>query len=264
MRRPALYWILALLVTLTSAVWQRLSGPTHPVRGRVEVGGQQISLRLLRSHGGAGDQPVMVVVPDSSVRGDVVWRRYPTDEPWQVLPMQRSGDTLTAGLPHQPPAGKLEYQLRLMKGEDRVAFPQLPAVTRFKGDVTAWFLVPHILCMFLSMLLACRAAAGAIGGEDARRWAWWAVGLLVVGGFVFGPAVQKQAFGEWWAGVPYGWDLTDNKTLLALLAWLPAVVVMARKRPARNAIIGAAIAMMIVFAIPHSVWGSQLDWNKGS
>ena len=30
-------WILAVVVTLASAAWQRLSGPTHPARGEVAV-----------------------------------------------------------------------------------------------------------------------------------------------------------------------------------------------------------------------------------
>ena len=90
------------------------------------------------------------------------------------------------------------------------------------------------------MLLSARAALAALAGAEARRWAWWAVGFLVFGGFVLGPAVQKQAFGEWWSGVPYGWDLTDNKTLLAFLAWLPAIIPMWRGRPSRGAILFAA------------------------
>jgi hypothetical protein len=33
-------------------------------------------------------------------------------------------------------------------------------------------------------------------------------------------------------------------------------------RPARGAILFAAVATMVVFAIPHSVWGSEINWNK--
>jgi hypothetical protein len=262
MRRPVVQWTLAILITLLSAVFQRVTGPTYPVRGHAQLGGQDISLRLTRTHGGPGDQPVAVSAPDAAMRGDVLWRRYPSNDSWQVLEMTRAGDVLQAALPHQPPAGKLEYQVRLMRGEERVAFPSTPAITRFKGDVSPWILAPHVLCMFFSMLLSTRAVLAAAFGAEARTWAWWAVGFLVVGGFVLGPAVQEQAFGEWWSGVPYGWDLTDNKTLLALIAWLPASVSMWRGRPSRGAIMFAGVAMMIVFAIPHSVWGSEINWAK--
>jgi hypothetical protein len=32
-------------------------------------------------------------------------------------------------------------------------------------------------------------------------------------------------------------------------------------RPARTAIIIAAVATLVVFAIPHSAWGSQFKWD---
>lgn len=262
MRRSPVLWTLAILVTLASAWWQRTSGPTYPIRGQIEVGGQSYPVKLERSHGGSTDQPVRVTVADPEVRGDVVWRRFPTQEPWQVLPMQRKGDVLEAALPNQPPAGKLEYEVRLIRGDEQVAFPSRAAVTRFKGDVSPWILAPHVLAMFLSMLMSSRAGLAALVGLDARRWAWAAIWLLVIGGFVFGPAVQKQAFGEWWAGVPYGWDLTDNKTLLAGIAWFAAALAMRGNRQGRWAIVFAAVTTLAVFMIPHSVWGSQIDWSK--
>lgn len=262
MRRPWVLWCLAILLTLASAWWQRTSGPTYPVRGSITIGGQAYPVKLDRSHGGAGDQPVRIVVADPEVRGDVVWRRFPTSDPWQVLPMVRRGDVLETALPHQPPAGKLEYEVRLSRGSEQVAFPERAAVTRFKGDVSPWLLAPHVLAMFLSMLMSSRAGLAALVGHDARRYAWVAIVLLVIGGFVFGPAIQKQAFGDWWTGVPFGWDLTDNKTLLAGIAWLVAAVGMRGGRPARGAIVFAAVATLVVFMIPHSVWGSQIDWSK--
>ena len=193
MRRPGLQWLIAVLLTLASAYWQRVSGPTYPVKGEVRLAGETIPLRLDRSHGGPDDQPVRVVVKDAGVRVDVLWRRYPSSDTWQVLPMQRAGEALETALPHQPPAGKLEYQLRFVSGEERVAFPERPAVTRFKGDVSPIVLAPHILSMFLSLLMTARAALAALAGADVRRWAWAAIGLLCFGGFVLGPIVQWQA-----------------------------------------------------------------------
>jgi hypothetical protein len=254
-------WAAAFVLTLSSAVWQRLSGPTHPARGRVTLGETDVKLRLLRSHGGAGDQPVRVLAPDTTITGDVAWRRYPTSEAWRAIPMARSGEWLEAALPHQPPAGKLEYQIRLRRGGSEAVFPTRPAVTRFKGDVPAWLLIPHIAAMFAGMLTSTRSGLGALVREQTNPLVWWTLALLVVGGFVLGPAIQKAAFGDWWTGFPYGYDLTDNKTLVAGLAWGWAALAILRGRGARTAVIVASILTLVVFAVPHSVWGSELKWS---
>ncbi len=264
MKRPAVQWTLAVVVTLASAVFQRMTGPTHPVRGRVDVGGAEVRLRLTRSHGGPGDQPIRIVAPDAAVTGTVAWRHFPTNEEWKALPMVRRGEALEAALPHQPPAGKLEYQVRLSRGGETAVFPARPAVTRFKGDVPLPLLLLHVAAMFAGMLLATAAGLRAVvPGGDPRRLAVWAAAVLTAGGFVLGPLVQKAAFGAYWTGIPFGWDLTDNKTLFAIAAWAAALVAMrGGAARARVAVAAAAVVTMVVFAIPHSVWGSQIDWSK--
>jgi len=256
-------WLVAVAITLASAWWQRTSGPTYPVRTDVSLGGTRHEVVLERSHGGGDDQPIRLVVPDAEVTGEVAWRRFPTAEPWTVEALRREGDALLGRLPNQPPAGKLEYQVRLRRDGETAVAPAQPAVTRFKGDVPAAVLVPHILFMFAAMLVSNRAGLEAlVGGRATARLAWVTFGLLVLGGFVFGPAVQKYAFGEWWAGVPFGWDLTDNKTLLAGIAWLVALLRLRGGRSARVAVVVAALVTIAVFAIPHSTWGSELRWDE--
>jgi hypothetical protein len=264
MRSRVALWILALLLTLASAYWQRTTGPTYPVRGHVMVGDTEVRYRLTRTHGGEGDQPVRVEVPDRAVTGTLMWRRYPTSDTFSALPMRRDGDWLEAALPHQPPAGKLEYQVRLVKEGSAagVSFPQQPAVTRFKGEVSPLVLLPHIAAMFLGMLCSTRAGLGAIAGHDTRRLVRWTLALLVGGGLVLGPIIQLQAFGDAWTGVPFGWDLTDNKTLIAVVAWAGALWRMRRGRAARTAVVAAALVTLVVFAIPHSVWGSEIRWDQ--
>ena len=78
-----------------------------------------------------------------------------------------------------------------------------------------------------------------------------------------GPIVQKYAFGEFWTGVPFGWDLTDNKTLIGFSAWLIAVIANWKKeRPVYSII--AAILLLVIYSVPHSMFGSELDYNTGS
>lgn len=255
-------WLFAVVMTLASAVWQRSSGPTYPVRGSVQLAGEDIAIRLTRSHETTADQPVRIPAAHPGISGEVAWRRYPTQEEWRRLPLRREGDELVAELPRQPAAGKLEYLVHLEGGGQEATFPERPAVTRFKGPVPAAVLIPHIVAMFLVMLLGNAAGLFALSGWGSYRGLTWTVfASLVLGGFLLGPAVQKYAFDAWWTGFPFGYDLTDNKTLFAGVAWAFAVWRLWRGRPARAAVVVATLATIVVFAIPHSMLGSELQWE---
>jgi hypothetical protein len=253
---------------LGAAVWQRLTGPTHPRRGTTAITGQDVRWRLLRSS--VSGVPFMVALPaPEGVTGAVRYRRYPTSEPFREVPMNREGGTLAALLPTQPPAGKLEYYLSLATPAGPVRVPEgEPIVMRFKGDVPALVLIPHVVTMFVSMMIGIRAAlAAALGRPESRRYAWVAVVGIAIGGLVLGPIVQKYAFGAYWTGWPFGNDLTDNKTLGMWLAWVAAVAVWRRRpdpadRLARWTTVAAALVMVAVYLVPHSLRGSELDYGK--
>jgi len=136
-------------------------------------------------------------------------------------------------------------------------------IIRFKGDVPVSILVPHIILMFLAMLMSNFAGIMALFKSpkfrDFTRITFWA---LLTGGLIFGPWVQWYAFGEAWAGVPFAWDLTDNKTLVAFLFWLLAFLMNRKKEKPAYTIVASAI-MLVIFSIPHSMYGSQLDPETG-
>ena len=262
MRNRRWLWAVAVVMTLASAVFQRMTGPTYPVRGHVTLGSQDHTVKLTRTHGGPGDQPVRLVIPDPAVEGDVAWRRYPTRDAWASLPLTRNGDALETALPHQPVAGKLEYQVRLKRGAERVVIPARPAISRFRNEVPDYILVPHVAAMFFAMLFSTAAGLSALGRwPHGRRESYISMALLAVGGFALGPLMQKIAFGDWWTGIPFGWDLTDNKTLFAAVAWVWAVWRLRGGRDARIAVIAASVLTLVIFAIPHSAWGSELKWD---
>jgi hypothetical protein len=141
---------------------------------------------------------------------------------------------------------------------------------RFRGEVSLGALVPHVIVMLFSMLIGVRAALAALFGRPgARRYAWVTVVGVTLGGLVFGPIVQKAAFGAYWTGWPLGPDLADDKTAVMWLAWVVAVVVLARRRDAadlvpRATVILAALVMVAVYLVPHSLRGSQLDYGRPS
>jgi hypothetical protein len=253
-------WTLALLITLASAVYQRQTGPTYPLGGELDLDGVTAAYSLTRTHGGPGDQEVVVSAEDPSVTGTVTWRRYTSSDSWSTAPMVRRDDRLVAFLPHQPPAGKIEYSLTLNRGLTERAVPARGSVvTRFKGAVPGWALLPHIIFMFAAMLVSNFAGLEALRPTGkTRNVALISTLLLTLGGMIFGPIVQKFAFGEYWTGVPFGWDLTDNKTLIAFIFWVVAVWAGRGGRNARWWVFTAAVMMLVIFMVPHSMFGSEL------
>ena len=87
--------------------------------------------------------------------------------------------------------------------------------------------------------------------------------LFFFGGMILGPIVQKYAFDAYWTGWPFGHDLTDNKTLIAFIAWIIAYLRLRKNRNNRGWAIAASVILLLVYLIPHSMFGSQLDYSSG-
>ncbi|MCX6306482.1 MAG: hypothetical protein NT040_16080 [Bacteroidetes bacterium] len=256
-------WIFAILITLASAFYQKMTGPTYPVRGHAEIGGQEVKYRLIRSYDLSDDAKVTVVVPDTSVKGELRLRRFKSLDSWQTQPMLRHGDTLIGALPHQAPAGKVMYEVTLSNGDQRVLLNDHPAVLRYTGYVPRYILFPHIFFMFMAMLFSTLTGLMVIfRGRNTYLYAWITVISVAIGGLFLGPIVQKFAFGAYWTGWPFGHDLTDNKSLVAFIFWVIALVVMKKHRENKLWPILASIVLMAVFMIPHSVLGSEIDFTK--
>ncbi|MDR4987299.1 MAG: hypothetical protein RG741_00495 [Bacteroidales bacterium] len=260
--RNLLFWAIAIIITLASSYFQRQTGPTKPYRGQVEIAGQEIDVRLIRSFPRPMDAPVRVVVEDEDIHGYFRYKRYPSFDIWDTLELVRRDEHLIAFIPRQPAAGKVMYQIVLEKHDEKVKLSEEPIIIRFRNSVPAWAMLPHIILMFTAMLFSNRAALAALGGQKTFTYVVLAFSTFVAGGLIFGPIVQKYAFGDWWTGWPFGTDLTDNKTAVAFIFWLVAFFKTRKDKHHRTWVLVAALVLLIIYYIPHSLFGSEIDWTQ--
>jgi hypothetical protein len=202
---------------------------------------------------------VAVALP-AGAEGTLYWRRFQVEQAFAAIPLRPDSGTFAAPIPIQPRATRVEYYLQLTAGMYRLRIPpRTPATVmlRYRDPIPALLLIAHIAVMILAMLLGVRAAlAAAWEAGGYRGLAILALAALTLGGFVLGPIVQKEGMGAYWTGVPFGWDLTDNKTLVAWIGWAAAALATTRGwRRARWIVAAALVIMLAAFLIPHSVPG---------
>ena len=254
--KKTMYWFLAVVITLVLSIYQRMTGPTHPKSVAVELNGESYKLKLPRS-GVQHDEIVKLKGIPSYTKAKMHYRRYPTSDEYTTVDFTWKDDVLQAALPVQPVAGKLQYYVTV-EGEDLPS--DEPLLIRFRNDVPASILVPHIFFMFAAMLFAVYTFLLVITNKKYSRWLKITVGTLFVGGFIFGPLVQHFAFGPWWTGFPYGTDLTDNKTLLSFIFFVAAIATLKWKYN-KWVVCLAVLFMIAIFSIPHSTYGSEYDYS---
>ncbi len=263
MRTSILLWLAAFVLTAVSGIYQRVTGPSYPVSGSVTLGGTALPYKLDRAHGGTTNHRVELSTGDTTIHGMLLWKRYKTADPWTSVRMTRSDGVLGAELPNQPPAGKLLYQIKLERGNESATVPPTEPVTiRFKGEVPLVILVTHVGMMFVGMLFSTRALLECFRKESRLAMlSYGSLVLLFIGGLLLGPVVQQYAFGAFWTGWPVGPDLTDNKTALIVILWVIAVFAVRNSARAKLWVSVAAVVTLLVYLIPHSVLGSELDYN---
>ena len=264
-KKPVFYWIIAVLIAISAMVYQRATGPTYPLKAKANIHGNEYNFKLLRSHGGEDGCSIEMEIADEDVSGSLLYKRFKSKDAWTELKLKREDGMLSAVLPWQPPAGKLAYYIKLSDGnEDVFIQKEQPIVIRYKGAVPSGVLIPHVLFMILTIIFSAAALVFALANHPHYvRYGYTAIFTLIVGGLILGPIVQKFAFNEYWAGIPYGYDLTDNKTLFLFLAWMIAVLIHWKKK-SRWIFVAAAIAALIIYAIPHSAMGSELNYETGT
>jgi hypothetical protein len=276
----AFLWVLAAAVTLGSFAYQDKTGPTYPLEGRLETAKGEMGFKFLRSETIGNNLAVVLEdpVPDG-VTGYVKYRRYKSEDQWSVAPLERGTFELTrrgrtetveglgAALPSLGErAGKYEYFVYVDdgRGEPSSVTGDRAIFARYKASVPVPALVLHIFVIFASMTLAIRTVLEALANGRFKWMLWATIVSLLLGGFFFGPLVQWYAFGVWWSGAPFGFDWTDNKVLVELAFWLLAAFLNRGARRSRASVYLAGAVTLLVYFIPHSVFGSEYNYSTGA
>ncbi len=202
---------------------------------------------------------------------------YYRNERFQRLRMKPLEDTKYYGAeaPSGPLGSRVYYYIEAVGSNgERVVLPQSATgdfrseydyfKIRFEGKASFILLLLHIVLMIAALFYLIHALYYSmnflITGENAVKMEFSVNAGIVaffITGFPIGWVIEKQVLGNYWEGIPFGWDITDSKTLIILLLWLTFIIIkrtgkISDKGFARSVIINT-IVTIILFLIPHSL-----------
>lgn len=259
-----LFWGISIIMMVAIVIYQRVTGPTYPIKGEVKTNTENIKFELPRSNGEEKNQVIKIKVIDTNFQGVIAYKRFPSNDPWIYVNMTRIDSFLTAELPLQPKGGKISYSIYLKyKNEQTYPLTNEPVIIRFRGSVPSLILILHIALIFVSITFSIRTGFEAIfNGKNIQILTLLTVITLLLGGMILGPIMQLYSFDKLWTGFPFGYDLTDNKTAVGMILWIIAFWRIRKNPNQKKWVIIASILLIIVFLIPHSVLGTEIDWTK--
>ena len=262
-KKSIILWIMSFVLMAVLVIYQRTTGPTYPKKVKIEINNAAYKFEMPRSHPGDGPEVLKLEVKDQSITGKVTYKRYKSFDNDTTIDMTFEAGFLSASLPHQPKAGKIQYTVILSNNGKNYQLTEEPVVIRFRGDVPMWIIVFHLFFMFFTLTMAFRSTFEAMfKGDSLVNMALLTGICLFIGGMIFGPLMQWYAFDAFWTGWPFGHDMTDNKTLFGLVIWLIGVWRIKARPDQRWWMYIAMIGLLATYLIPHSVLGSEIDHTK--
>jgi hypothetical protein len=277
--------LIAFILTLVLLSIARKLAERKPELKTVEFLGTRIEHTTVTEKVGGGDVDLTAkVVTSESTPNYQIDLLYKIGEGgYSSSPMiskPENPQTYSAKISSQPKGERVYYYIKVRDNSgneitlpEKVETKSSPFMIKFKGKASPLILVLHIFSMFAGMFFSWMAFFYAWEVMKGRKFlnqlglsSLMALIFIFLGGFPLSFSVAYQTFGQAWGGIPFGWDITDNKTLIILIFWLVIVWLLKgtifKKDENRNLaspkkVAGLTIIFFIltvfVYLIPHSI-----------
>ena len=157
MKQSIILWIAAITITFLAGYAQRIKSPVYPINGTLDLVTGEASFSFDKVYGSKDGYKVLIVNNCKDLQGTLRWKDKGDTASWHSVPMNSSGEALSAVIPAHQPLSEVEYRVTLVDQDQTFLVPvKEPAVIKFIGRVPSQIAMNYYLTLFAGLLLAIR------------------------------------------------------------------------------------------------------------
>lgn len=197
---------------------------------------------------------IILVMPDSSVKGNLYYKVHQSREEWHTIPLTRTGDKLVGSIPDFKPNVKVDYFLEFQSGKEVASIAKNnPLVVRFQAKTPKYLVFPFYVSLFFAIIfISFSGGLASFGFDNYKRYTQIAFWVLLIGGICFGLLLHILAFRHLFLKISNYNDLFYYRILIIFFMWW-ALYKIQKKKPARILTILISLFIILFYCLPQEV-----------
>ncbi len=257
MLKKVLFLAIALGITIIATFVQQFATYDRPYKATLMINEVIYTLKLPVVHDANNECLIELVIPDSTVQGEVFYKVLNSSEEWHTNKLIRMSDNLLSILPENKPNVKLQYYIMLYSKSSQFAIAKEdPIVIRFQKDVPKYLQYPYVLLFFGALMMACFAGLLTVYDIDSYKKYARITFYLFSAAIFFAFIWHIVSFNHLFLRISHYNDLTFYKYLIIFLIWW-GVYKINQKYELRYITLAASILTLILYSIPSQL---VFDW----
>lgn len=249
MIKKVTFFLFSIGLAVIATFIQQLTSSDRPHKKYVVVNDTLLKVDMPVVH--EGDDILSIVLPDTSIKAHIFYKRLNIDENWQKISCIRMGENLESVLPFHKPNIKIQYYVELLKeGKSYFVAKNNPVIMRFQDLAPKYLVFPYVIVMFVALVLVCFSGILAILKSDSyKKFVAFTFSLLIAG-TLLSLIIHLVTFKHLFVQISVYNDLSFYKNLLIMMFWL-LLFYINRKYSVRSATFVVATITLLLYCLPQ-------------
>ncbi|RPI74302.1 MAG: hypothetical protein EHM47_03985 [Ignavibacteriales bacterium] len=247
MKQSLILWSSALFLTFISGYIRSGISEYYPVTGTIGIDEKKVSYRFEKKFNDKGNYTFIIRTDTPDIEAVVKWKQD-TEKDWKVIEMTNEQTALTADIPRLDAGGTILYFAEIIKDNKKYIVPDKPVALLFQGSVPGMISFLGSFALFGGLLFSFRTGLEFFNeNQKIKKLTLFTAVFFFVYTIAVTPLRKSYELNAINKTVVPITSLFDTQSILILLTWIAAMVVVFKLKNPKPAVMFFAVFTTLVF-----------------